>query len=447
MKKLFYIFTFLLLALSYACSDDNESDYKTYSVSVQLMDTKVKNATINLEGIKVSLYDTSNNTYSSLTDNKGIATFTVPTGIYRAAASTTYTEGGHPKLYNWTINNITVTSNWQEDNIQNMQISESTKGKVIIKELYVGGCQNNENNKHFHFDKYVILYNNSGEVANLDNLCLGMVQPANAQATNNDYVEGKLKYAEEGWIPAGTGIWYYPGTLTIEPWTEVVIALNNAIDNTGTYKNSVNLAKAEYYCIYDNLVYPNTMYHPAPAAVIPMSHYWSAVHFGQGNAWSPSTTSPAFFIFSTQDTDPVSFATNEANSDYLGGVEKDLNRRKKVESKWILDGIEVFTTTSDKNQKRLTPAIDAGQTFLENKQGYTSYRNVDEAATKAIEGNAAKLVTNYNKGTTIDGKPSTDPSGIDAEASIKNGAIIVYQDTNNSTNDFHQRKEASLRDK
>ncbi len=41
---------------------------------------------------------------------------------------------------------------------------------------------------------------------------------------------------------------------------------------------------------------------------------------------------------------------------------------------------------------------------------------------------------------------STDPSGIDAEASLKNGARIIYQDTNNSTNDFHQRKQASLRD-
>jgi hypothetical protein len=40
---------------------------------------------------------------------------------------------------------------------------------------------------------------------------------------------------------------------------------------------------------------------------------------------------------------------------------------------------------------------------------------------------------------------STDPSGIDAEASIKMGARIVYMDTNNSGNDFHQRKEASLR--
>ncbi len=112
---------------------------------------------------------------------------------------------------------------------------------------------------------------------------------------------------------------------------------------------------------------------------------------------------------------------------------------------WILDGIEIFTSSSDKNQKRLTSKVDAGQTYLTNKQGYSSYRNVDKKATEAIKENAGKLVYNYNKGTLTDNKNSTDPSGIDAEASVKNGAIIVYQDTNNSTNDFHQRKEASLK--
>ena len=40
---------------------------------------------------------------------------------------------------------------------------------------------------------------------------------------------------------------------------------------------------------------------------------------------------------------------------------------------------------------------------------------------------------------------STDPSGIDAEASIANGAHIIYSDTNDSFIDFHQKKVASLK--
>ena len=48
-------------------------------------------------------------------------------------------------------------------------------------------------------------------------------------------------------------------------------------------------------------------------------------------------------------------------------------------------------------------------------------------------------------GYTLGVGNSTDPSGIDAEASIKKGAHIVYLDTNNSTADFHERQKFSVR--
>ena len=42
-------------------------------------------------------------------------------------------------------------------------------------------------------------------------------------------------------------------------------------------------------------------------------------------------------------------------------------------------------------------------------------------------------------------KDTQEPSGIDAAASLKNGAKIIYMDTNNSTADFHLRKGWSLK--
>ena len=78
---------------------------------------------------------------------------------------------------------------------------------------------------------------------------------------------------------------------------------------------------------------------------------------------------------------------------------------------------------------------------LTNKLGHTVYRNVDKAKTEALVGNKEKLVYNYNFGV----EKSTDPSGIDAEASIKKGAKIIYMDTNNSTQDFHERQQFSIR--
>ena len=112
-----------------------------------------------------------------------------------------------------------------------------------------------------------------------------------------------------------------------------------------------------------------------------------------------------------------------------------------VPEEWVIDGIEVFVKDNNKNKKRLTAAVDAGAIEMTNAQGYSLYRNVDKEATEAIESNAGKLIYGYTGGA--DGE--TDPSGIDAEASISNGARIIYQDSNNSSSDFHQRAKASIK--
>ena len=74
--------------------------------------------------------------------------------------------------------------------------------------------------------------------------------------------------------------------------------------------------------------------------------------------------------------------------------------------------------------------------------GYSAYRNVDKEATEAIAENAGKLVYDYAGAVSAE---ASDPSGIDAEASIANGAKIVYKDSNNTPADFHLRKVASLK--
>lgn len=448
MKKLFYFLLLISLTL-FACSDSNDiihdGDNITYVVTVQLLNSEDKPLD-SFEGIKVQLYDSKETVFDAVANKEGEASFKVPVGIYRATASYSRKEMDDiSTIYDWSVGNIVVTNKWNDSTLTELKLTESNAGNLIIKELYVGGCPKDDGSGYFQMDKYVILYNNSDKQMKVDNLCLGMVQPYNAQGTNKDYIEGKLIYENENWIPAGTGIWYYPGTLIVEPRKDVVIALNNATINTNTYSLSVDFNSPDYYCTYDLDAYKNDSYYPAPDATIPRKNYWSAVHYGKGNAWSLSNSSPAFFIFQTKGVSPREFANNQENTNYYGGNPNDVNTRKMIPVEWILDGIEIFTSSSDKNQKRLTSKVDAGQTYLTNKQGYSSYRNVDKKATEAIKENAGKLVYNYNKGTLTDNKNSTDPSGIDAEASVKNGAIIVYQDTNNSTNDFHQRKEASLK--
>lgn len=322
--------------------------------------------------------------------------------------------------------------------------------QVIIKEIYNGGVMKDDNSGSFAMDKNIILYNNCSQVAVINNLCIGMSADYNAEASSNSklYKDGNLIYTD--FIPAINGIWYFPKALTIQPYSQVVVNICGAIDNTQTVSNSINYANEDYYCMYDptykgagssesNMYYNNTRYYPSPADVIPTSHYLKTVKYGMGNAWPMSQTSPAVFIFKTTDGTPVSYGENADNLWYAPGNEGSAAWAcLKVPTDWIIDGVEVFNTQKLSDcVKRLTSDVDAGHVNLTSKLGHVVYRNVDKESTEALAENAGKLVYDYTLGT--------DPSGIDAEASMKAGAHIVFQDTDNSTNDFHEREKSSLR--
>ena len=317
--------------------------------------------------------------------------------------------------------------------------------QIIIKELYNGGCPKDDGSGAFSNDKCIVLYNNCPKKAVVNNLCIAFAPPYNGQGSNKNYTEdGKLTYEAEGFTPAFGGMWWYPYSLTFEPYSQVVINVSGAIDNTQTYSQSVNYANADYYCMYDpESGFANTGWYPTPASVISTSHYLKAKRLGTANAWSLSNSSPAVFVFQTKGVTPAEFSENADNLWYDGGEAKDINACLKVKNEWIIDGLEVYQSSKiADSKKRLTADIDAGFVGLTNKLGHTVYRNVDKESTEALPENAGKLVYNYALGVD----DSTDPSGIDAEASMKNGAHIVFADTNNSTNDFHERQKCSLRD-
>jgi hypothetical protein len=432
MKKIIYLLSVTLL---YACGD-LDNDYTTYPVSVQL----VYPATSPIgptPDVRVKLIGAGGSVFESLTNEKGIATFSVPAGIYEVSSSSKEVADSYTYIYNGLKSSIPVTSAWSEKELISLALVESKSAQVIIKEIYNGGCQKNDGSGSFSEDQYVILYNNSEKEANLKSLCLTAITPANAQATNNDYGEnGELSYESEGWIPSGGAIWYFPVDAIIQPFEEAVIAIRTAVNHTVTYSKSINFANESYYCLYDPLNYSGQK---APSENIPVSHHLKGMKFAPGTSWVISTTSPAVFIFKPGVT-PQELANDTDRDNYHGNVSQ-ANKRKKIDIDWVLDGVEVFTNSSNKNRKRFTTTVDAGYIYLTNTFGYTLYRNVDQEATEALEGNEDKLVYGYNMG--VDGKG--DPSEIDAEASIKRGARIIYMDTNNSSNDFHERREASLR--
>ncbi len=320
--------------------------------------------------------------------------------------------------------------------------------QIIIKELYCGGCPKDEGSEIFHQDKCIVLYNNCPERIVASNLCMALATPYNAESPSISSIydkDGQLVYESDGFIPAQNGIWYFPSTLVMEPFSQVVVNIHGAIDNSKTYSQSVNYAFSDYYCMYDpESGYNKTLYYPTPSDVIPASHYLKAVKYGAGNAWPMSTTSPAVYLFQVREGTPQDFASNADHLWYAPGEDQTpVYACVKVLTEWIIDGMEVFNEAKKEScQKRLTADVDAGYIGQTNKLGHSLYRNVDKEMTEALAENKGKLVYNYSMGVA----GSTDPSGIDAEESMQKGAHIIYLDYNDSGNDFHERSRCSLRD-
>lgn len=377
--------------------------------------------------------------YESRTNAEGVAVFSVLPGFYEATASFKVAEEGNLYVYNGVNSNITVVKG--DLNSNNLELTQSVTNQLVIKELYVGGCTSDDGSKTFQNDAYVIIYNNSDTPADASKLCFAGIAPANAHATNKYLVSGALTYASQGWLPSYQAFWWFDTQVTIQPWSQIVIAIKGAIDHTATYSNSVDLSKADYAMYDPESGFNQEATYPAPSANIPTSNYLQTFPFSAGKAWTLSVMCPGFVMF--QSDAPEALAQNSADYDLTLG---DKQPTVKIQNADVVDGVEVFLIGKEEtSHKRLTSDVDAGFVMHTNKMGYTVYRNVDKAATEALEGNKEKLVYGYAGGTADIPSGSTDPSGIDAEASIKNGAVIVYQDTNNSTKDFHLRKISSLK--
>jgi hypothetical protein len=440
-QRFLYGLLSLVLFLAVSCEEKDDPIVPTFQVKVQLAYPEGFTAK---EGVKVILENKVTNLVLEVqTGSTGLAEFDVIAGAYEASASDSSYISGNQYLFNGVKSNIVITDAWSSSEIITLDLVESKVGQLVIKEYYFNGCQNNAGSGTFQRDPYVILYNNSDQSASLENVSFGATLPANSQASNNDYINGELFYAAEGWVPAGFGIFYFNTPVTLAPGEQVVIAINSANDHTGTYTNSVNLANANYYVFYDpESGFANTTYHPAPSALIPASHYLKAIRFPgvTSTAYTMSAMSPAFFIFATERITPDAFSDDPANRNIYGTGTSQV--RLKVPVDWVIDAVEVFQKGAAVNNKRFPATVDAGSiNFPDVKQGYTLYRNVNKAATEALASNAGKLVYNYS--LAVDG--TSDPSGIDAEASIKNGAHIIYKNTNNAGADFHVRGVASLK--
>ncbi len=358
-------------------------------------------------GLEIKLTDSRlSGEYKLLTDSEGKASARLPLGSYRLVLS----HKSENAVFNGAVDRIILTG--EGKNVRFM-VQDSKRGKIVIKEIYCGGCTKYPEQGNYQVDSYIILHNNSDEVQYLDDLCFGTLDPYTSVATNvwvgTDPETGESVFQD--FVPVVNTIWQFGGggkDFPLESGGDAVLVLRGAIDHAAKYPQSVNLNKADYFVCYNNNYFPNTNYHPAPGNNIREDHILNVlIKFGGANAFTFSNNSPAFVIFRPTDSTPMEDFVADASTNIVQRPGSTNEWIIKIPPEWVMDGVEVFVK-GGANKKRIMPSIDAG---------------------------AVEFSGTYNAHTLF--------RRTDTEMSEKYG-FEVLTDTNNSSDDFYEREQQSL---
>ena len=399
MKRLLYILSIVLAAVS--CADIRHVNPYEEGLHVLTVCPDWSGNDLERSGAEVRVEDMNTGSrYVSKTDTEGLATFTLPNGLYRVTLS----GRSGSDVFNASADKIAVSgSNFT----LKLKLSISKAGSIVIKELYCGGCKKLPQEGDYQADQYFILHNNDYQVQYLDSLCFGTLSPYNSTGSNPWISEdGQLP----DFIPIIQAVWQFPGDgddFPLQPGEDAVVCLRGAIDHAAQYPLSVNLNKPGYFVCYNSTYFNNTAYHPAPGNLIAQDRYLDVViKTGKANAYTMSLSSPAMVIFRAKGMSIQDFVLVPENVTPVPGSAVD--NVVKVPYEWVLDALEVFDGSSSSNQKRLDASVDAGyvlqsETFL----GHSLMRHVDEEASA-------------------------------------NAGYEILADTNNSLNDFYETEKQSL---
>ena len=396
MKKIAIILCFLGVIIT-SCKDDDDP---VYQLLVTVNYPENYNSDV-AEGVWVyATKEGATRIDSAQSDASGIATFTKLTaGIYNLSASVSLTEDeaeeetgiAEPVLLSAVENSVSVLA----DAEQTITLVGAVLGDLVFKEVYYTGSKTPEDGNYFS-DQYYEIYNNSTDIIYVDNLCIGIVDAWAYRAEISPWLS---VYTTKLALPS---FWYIPGSGTdypLNPGESVIIAqdgIDHQTDELGNANSPVNLGDADWetYVVRDDGK-------DIDSPTVPNLTMGFANSLGID--WLTSVYGCAYVIFRIDGDIDSYVASNKV-------TEPESTSTKEyvlIDNDVVIDGFQAYKDDSETSMPKVHAEIDAGFTFDPNGT-YTG-----------------KCVRRKVK-ATIDGRP-------------------IYQDTNNSTNDFLNDQECQPR--
>lgn len=394
MKKITVILAAAFAAFAVASCDANQGEVVTTDGTVKIDLSDLGPAPVP-ELMKVVLTNISTEQACEFESTDGTVDVSdIVPGVYNVVATATRSVGGSSYNYIGTKSNVSIKPFVPINIALKMKVTKSSP--LIFKEVHYNANKydNPATGKSVTYlkDTFFEVYNNGEETVYLDGVCIG--DPLSSTAFNFVKNVDKLSHPLDQYIWIGTYVWQVPGNgkdYPLAPGESAVIAASS-IDHNLVGPGLINLSYAEFECICQKYIDKGQApgYSPAMKLACTIKETGLANQFGNfvGTAW-------------------VLFYPSEGlrkDGEYLES-DKANNYGQEVLISDVFDAIDcVKNATTD---KKLPEVLDAGKIWCKTTGGNESI--------------VRKVST-----TLPDGRK-------------------VYQDTNNTTEDFEINASPMIR--
>ena len=383
MKKYFLLLT--CAALLAAC--DKTDSVKEITVSVQI--TAPAGAAVP-DAYQVEFINYNDNSKVEKTAGAdGKVTATILPGIYTISVSAEVLELGFSVIYSGSLVNENIITDGASYTVE---VAIAKSGTLVFKEVYYAGCKTPGGASYFR-DQFYEIYNNSETVVYADGLCIGSLYTNQASADQPTWDrENAGDYVYYQWL------WQIPGNGTqypIQPGESIIIAqwATNHKKESLNPNAPVDLSSSEF----EGYIQASATQIQTDEVAINLNHIFRMSSFASMPQWLHTVSGPALAIFFPAGDTDLTELTTQVGSTAQGVA---------IPITLILDAVETVNDATKVQLKRIPTVLDAGATTVE-----TTY-NGKSVARKIKE--------------TKDGRN-------------------IYQDTNNSTNDFEVQDVAAIR--
>ena len=344
----------------------------------------------------------------TLTDENGIAQTEVAPGNYTISVFGESESEGNTYYLNGSVQNKAITKDITPEQAEasndfSIAIRPAMVGPLCFSQIFYCGSTNPETQATYFRDQFYEIYNNSADILYLDGIYFANLTPGTAttklpiwpEADGNNYAYGER-------------VWKFPGNGTeypLAPGESCIIsqfAANHQLDIYNP-QSPIDGSSSEFEFNMNNPNFPDQ-------AAYDMQHvfYQGKAEMGSIPQYLTSVFGGAYVIFRVPEGeawDPV----NDENMKTTDLSKPNSNvYYAKIPIKYVLDAVEAVNNESKMNAKRVPGVLDAGITWV--------------GATYCGLGIARKLSTDEEGNPIIREETGT----------------YIYQDTNNSTDDFER---------